>query len=173
MWCRVVKCVHWILKSFASSSFKKYSCVVVNHSFCGKAEIWSFIVLQLGAWIVECWGKAKKIFFFFKWYSVEKHSIIHSSYLWHVRCSWACQGPKSASNVVYPDWCLCSVSTVEFQHRKWWCDSLPNVDNSCNQNNYTWQCNWVIYNVLSSGVATCLGLCWHWSWEQQASPKYQ
>ena len=88
-------------------------------------------------------GKQKK-----KWCSVKKHSIIHNSYLWQVKCSWACQGPKSASNLIYPNWCLCSVSTDEFQHRKWWCDSLPNVDNRCYQSNFTWQCSWVVYNVL-------------------------
>ena len=169
MWCRVVKYVRWILKSFASSSFKKYSCVLANHSFCGKAEYEasSFCSSVLESSNAE--GKQKR--FSSEWCAVEKHRVIRSSYPWHIKCSWACQGPKSASNLVYPDWCLCIVSSVEFQHRKW-CDSLPNVDNSYNQNNFTWQCNWVIYKVLFSGVATCLGLCWHWSWEQQASPKY-
>jgi len=44
-----------------TSSFKKCSYVLANHSFYGKDEIWSFILLQLGAWLdKECWEKAKK-----------------------------------------------------------------------------------------------------------------
>jgi len=37
--------------------------VLANHSFYGKAEIWSLILLELSAWLdKEFWGKAKKNF---------------------------------------------------------------------------------------------------------------